>query len=233
MICVLTHARPGGASYLASTIKQIDATAAGVRIIVADDLEWSTPFQLPGHWRVHRFARPATERPQNKWATWECFRLAVEAREELIILEDDIDLCANGARYMETAIVPQDSIVGSFYDPYFDAEVPRGWWRQKMVDFRFGQAMKFSRVACLTLLELRESMTQIPRVGGDDMLTVLGRRAGWTAAIHCPSIVQHVGAVSAVGNGFVGTGELGLTSRTSRSFRCDLDAFKCDPRIYI
>lgn len=211
MIVVLTHPRPG-ASYLLDTLAAIDASATGHRVIVSDsDAELPA---VPAAWEVHRFARPQTERPENRWSLWRAFELAHDRGDDLIVCEDDIALCANGARHAEWLPVPHDVHWISLYDPHFRMTAPHCLARMPGETFVFAQMVKFPLRTCTLFRNL--GCQRYDRVGSDDQLGALGRLLGMRYAIHVPSLAQHVGAVSAVGNG-------DLSWRTSQSFRAGYD----------
>lgn len=211
MICVLTRPRPG-ASYLRDTLAAIDASATGRRVVVTDSTD-PLP-DLPPVWEVLRFDKPAGERPENRWALWRCFMLAYERGEDLIACEDDIALCRNGARLAEILTVPWDVAWVSLYDPYFHAGAHHGLWRAPAARFAYAQMVKFPLRTCALL---RSTGCQgFDLMGSDNQLAALGAMLSLAYAIHVPSIAQHVGEVSAVGNG-------GLAGRTSESFRREYD----------
>jgi hypothetical protein len=219
LICVLTHPRPG-ASYLTATLAAIDASATGARAVVTDTVD---PLTVPRGWELVRFERPKTERPENRWALWRCFLLAYERGEDLIVCEDDITLCRNGAVHAELLAVPSDVAWISLYDPHFRASAPRGLHRMPARLFSFAQMIKFPLRTCALMRAIGCELFE--RIGSDDQLGALGGMMSLTYAIHVPSLAQHVGAVSAVGNG-------DLSGRTSHSFRADYDPLTEDRRTF-
>lgn len=212
MICVITHPRPGGASYLLDTLAAIDESALGIRMVVCDS-PYPLP-DLPPAWELHRFERAATERPENRWALWRCFHLAHDRGEDLIVCEDDIALCANAARHAEWLPVPHDVHWISLYDPHFRMTAPHCLARMPGETFVFAQMIKFPLRTCTLFRNV--GCERWDRIGSDDQLGAWGRLMSMTYAIHVPSLAQHVGAVSAVGNG-------DLSWRTSESFRRGYD----------
>jgi hypothetical protein len=222
VIAVLTHPRPGGVSYLGDTLASIDRSARGRRVVISD-VSAHRP-ELPPPWELEAFDRPASVVPQNKWALWRGMRIALEAGEDLVTFEDDVLLCRNGAVQAETLAVPPDVAWLSLYDPWFDTRCPHGLWRSRALTFMYAQAMKFP-LRSLELLLLFNPISH-DRTGADDLLASLGRMLGLTYAVHVPSIAQHVGAVSAVGNG-------DLADRTSRSFRADYNPLTEDRRTFL
>jgi len=219
LICVLTHPRPG-ASYLTDTLAAIDASATGARAVVTDTVD---PLTVPRGWEMVRFERPSTERPENRWALWRCFLLAYERGEDLIVCEDDIALCRNGARLAEILTVPWDVAWVSLYDPYFRESAHHGLWRAPAGRFAYAQMVKFPLRTCALLRSVGCQTFEL--MGSDNQMAALGSMLGLTYAIHVPSVAQHIGAVSAVGNG-------GLGGRTSESFRADYDPLTEDRRTF-
>ncbi len=222
MIVVLTHPRPDGVSYLQETLASIDASATSRRWVVTDTTSHRP--EIPEPWRLHAFDRPVTQRPENRWALWRAFRLAVEKNEDLVVFEDDVTVCKNGAAYAEKFLVPPDVAWVSLYDPWLAPGAPSGLWRARAQGFMYAQAIKFPLSTCRLFGHL--DIKAHPLRGSDDQLAAWGRLLNLSYAIHTPSLVQHVGDVSAVGNG-------STEGRTSRSYIADRDAFKCDPRRYV
>lgn len=212
MIAVLTHPRPG-VSYLADTLASTDASAEGRRVVVSDSRAPAGP--LPAHWVLHAFERPPTPVPDNRWTLWHALNLAYEAGEDLVAIEDDVRWCRNGARVAEILPVPHDVAWVSLFDVGGTWEMPHGLWVSRRAEgFLYAQAIKFPLRTCGLLRRL--GCNTYDRVGSDSQLAAIGGALGLSYAIMVPSLVQHVGAVSAVGNG-------GLEGRVSRSWREDHD----------
>lgn len=208
MIAVLTHPRPG-ASYLAHTLASTDASAEGRRVVVSDSL--APVGELPRGWTLHAFERPPTPVPDNRWTLWRALCIAYEDGEDLVAIEDDVRWCRNGARVAEILPVPHDVAWVSLFDIGSTWEMPHGLWvSRKGEGFIYAQAIKFPWRTCGLLRSL--GCNTIDRVGSDSQLGAIAGMLGLSYAILVPSLVQHVGAVSAVGNG-------GLEGRVSRSWR--------------
>jgi hypothetical protein len=208
VIAVLTHPRPGP-SYLAATLASTDESAQGRRIVVTDSPA------LPCAWKVDAFKRPDTVTPDNRWTLWRAFNLAYECGEDLIAVEDDVQWCKSGARAAEMLAVPHDVAWVSLFDVGAGPVMPHGLWTSRNAGgFMFAQAIKFPLRTCA--LMRRMGCDLYDRVGSDSQLAALGGMLGLSYAIHVPSLVQHVGAVSSVGN-------VGLEGRTSPSWRADFD----------
>lgn len=211
MIAVLTH--PRGTSYLAATLASTDESAKGKRTVVTDSME---PLcDLPRGWPVDAFERPVTPTPDNRWTLWRAFGLAYEAGEDLIAIEDDVRWCRNGARAAELLAVPHDVAWVSLFDVGSTRAMPHGLWTTRRGDgFMFAQAIKFPHRTCALMRKLGCEMYE--RIGSDSQIAAIGGMLGLSYAVHVPSLVQHIGAVSAVGNG-------SLDGRVSPSWRAEFD----------
>ena len=224
MIAVLTHPRPG-ASYLAATLASTDASASaeGRRVVVSDSL--APVGDLPKGWTLEAFERPPTATPDNRWTLWRAASLACEAGEDLIAVEDDVRWCRNGARCAEILQVPHDVAWVSLFDIGSTWEMPHGLWVSRRPEgFIYAQAIKFPLRTCGLLRHM--GCATFDRPGSDNQLAILGDMLGLSYAIMVPSLVQHVGAVSAVGNG-------GLEGRVSRSWREDHDPATAGGRAFV
>lgn len=201
MIAVVTHPRPDGVSYLAATLASIDESATSFRALVCDDLAHDPV--APPPWQTFSFQAPVDG--DNRWALWRCFRLAVDRQTDLVVFEDDVRLCNNGALYMEAFQVPEGVAWVSFYDPWFRPQTPRGLWRSKAGSSAWAQALKFPLRTCQLLDSV--GCADIDMAGSDKQLAYAGRRFNLDYAVHVPSLVQHIGAVSSVGTGGINVSE--------------------------
>lgn len=212
MIAVLTH--PRATSYLAATLASTDASAQGTRVVVSDSMA-PLGIELPDHWRLDAFRRSETPTPDNRWTLWRALALAYETGEDLVAVEDDVRWCRNGARAAELLPVPHDVAWVSLFDIGSGPAMPHGLWLSRRPEgFMFAQAIKLPWRTCALLR--RVGCEMFDRVGSDSQLACVGGMLGLSYAIHVPSLVQHVGAVSAVGNG-------GLEGRVSQSWREHFD----------
>lgn len=207
MIAVMTAPR-AGTSYLAQTLADVDQSATHSRVVVSDSLGHRP--DVPEPWLMFNFAKPRGGKNENRWAMWKAFELAAEIGEDLVLLEDDIRMCANGARYLERFPVPGGVGFVSFFAP-FGERMPYGLWRGSLRAFSYAQCLKFSSRRVAALARGYHEMAGGPHGGADIALRAFGERRGWTYSLHIPSIVQHVGDVSAVD-------ERRLGDRTSPTF---------------
>lgn len=219
MIIVPTCPRPDGASYLEQTISDIDESARGRREILVD--ADSGEIDLSGskfvEWRIRHLRSWSEPHPagENKWVVWQALRIAIQRNEDLILLQDDLHLARGAAVWMEDFPVPADLAWVSFYAPQGDALMVPSLARWHCQHFNYCQALK---IPLRTLRALREPEIvremAVHRMGGDDeTLRHFGDRFDWKFGVIYPGPVQHVGAVSAVGNG-----DLRSMSRYSRAF---------------
>jgi hypothetical protein len=198
MIVVLTTNRPGS-SYLEETCRQIESSARRSKVILVDGKESVTR----NGWLSVAHARPVVP-PQNKWTAWEAFRLAVEAKEDLVFFEDDLELCVNAASYIEDFPVPEDLAFVTFYSPWVEKAFPIGIVRVHAHSYVMAQALKFPLRTAEELWRYRFEpiWKEASGVGGfDEILRYLAIKKTWRYGIFNPGIVQHVGANSVVGNG--------------------------------
>jgi hypothetical protein len=199
VIAVVTCKRQG-VDYLPATLAAVDASATGRRVLVSDDLAYQP--RCPSTWELVTFLKPesVTGRPENRWALWKCFELAAQAGEDLIVLEDDLELCANAALRMEHIAVPDDCAFLTFFSCH-GRGLATGIHRTRMHSFAFAQALKFPARTVLEMHAAFDEMANDPRrPGSDDCLQRMGSPRGWLYGTHYPNLVQHVGDVSAVGN---------------------------------
>lgn len=198
MIVVLTCCRPG-TSYVEATIKQIDESAQGSRVLLVDG---SFDGSFAG-WRVEMRSRPVAS-PQNKWVAWEAFDLAAAANEDLCFFEDDLEFSHNAPRYIENFSVPNDVAFVTFFSTWLGPKQPLGLFRVHAHSYMMAQALKFPLRTVQQLVAERGVALghEGQMLGGfDEILRHVAIRRGWRyAAVH-PGIVQHVGGHSAVGNG--------------------------------
>lgn len=199
MICVVTCKREG-VDYLPATLAAVDASATGRRVLVSDSLIHRP--SAPAPWELVTFRKPAqsSNRPENRWAMWKCFELAAHTGEDLVVLEDDLQLCENTALVMERLPVPADCAFVTFFACH-GKNLNKGIHRQRMHSFCFAQALKFPARTVDEMHGAFAEMAGDPRwIGSDDSLRVMGCKRRWLYGTHYPNLVQHVGDVSAVGN---------------------------------
>lgn len=219
MIVVLTCGR-SGASYVEATVKQIDESARGPRVLLVDET-LDNSFVNRSDWRVERRTRPIVA-PQNKWVAWEAFHLAADANEDLCFFEDDLEFARNAPKYIENFSVPDDLAFVTFFSTWLGPKQPLGLWRIHAHTYMMAQALKFPLRTVRHLVEERSGAlwNEGRMLGGfDEILRHVAIRCAWRYGVMHPGIVQHVGANSAVGNG-----ELSDNRIAHNYTGCDFDA---------
>lgn len=148
--------------------------------------------QVANYWRALRVARDLCER----------YRL-----EQILVLEDDVELCTGALEYIEAFPVPPDLAFLEWFDGAHPAAVPftavfTGLPPWGLVP---GLLVKLQAVTwpLRTIRALFEAWPLppawwTPKHGGDDLLTCIAGDLGWDWRVHLPNLVQHVGAVSLV-----------------------------------
>lgn len=194
MIVVLTCAR--AQPYVDATLRQIDECARGRKTLLVDGVDQLPP---PG-WDVVYRPRPVAP-AQNKWTAWEAFKIADRADEDLCFFEDDLEFSKNAPSFVEDFRVPDDLAFVTFYSPWIDSTWPIGLWRHNTHSYTMAQALKFSRQTVRELAACKEEAMMIAPGGFDEALHHISTVRGWRYGIVNPGLVQHIGAVSVVGNG--------------------------------
>jgi hypothetical protein len=197
MIVVLTCNREQ--PYVEETLRQIEESAKGRKVILVD----GKSFPPREGWEIVCRPRPVIP-PQNKWTAWEAFRLAAEAEEDLVFFEDDLEFCKNAPAFIESFPIPDDVGFTVFFSPWLTREQPLGLWRIHPHAYIMAQAMKFPLRTVKKLHEARRApiWDEARCFGGfDEILRHIVISMGLRLGIFNPGLVQHVGAVSLVGNG--------------------------------
>jgi hypothetical protein len=216
MIAVITTNR--NQDYLAETIRQIDESARSKKKVVILDSHKPAPPDFPVNrsWEVIQYLKPTYHR-HNKWVGWKAFEVAAESGEDLCFFEDDLELGKNVALYIENFKIPEEMAFVAFFDSYLPKTIPMGLWRIHGHAFQMSQAVKFRADKIKDFLAYRNSPSWqrlMAVIGFDEMIKHCAIENKFHYGIHQPSLVQHVGAVSAVGNG-----HLDHPSRVSHSYQ--------------
>ncbi len=192
ILVVLTSPRPNGADYLPAILSALELQRwGGERWIWSDG---GTVAARPG-WRV--FARPRRG-PPNTFAFWELLA-ALPPGVPITIFEDDVQPSPGTLPYIERM-----GCRGQLaYVSWFDGICRRSEMlpRLRYIDASeviTAQARTYSPGTIATLLAAREAITWHPGVQYDACMAPF--LSGQLAAVHVPSLVQHVGARSALGN---------------------------------
>ena len=201
MIIVRTAPRTGGVSYLEETLRQVDATGKTERrkIVLSDGRHAS----IEG-WEVIELPAGTGSRRSG----WAALKIALDADvEDLILLEDDLKLCTDGARVLYDTRVPEGCFLLTFVTPFpppgFQPSMPgkprvlmqhAGW-------FSGAQALKFPRASLKHACSIDPYSLPIwndtPHLF-DDALTVVAKESSTPlVAMLLPNPVLHVGEFSA------------------------------------
>jgi hypothetical protein len=194
VIVVLTCAREP--SYAESTLRQIDESATGRRVLLVDGVD----VLPPAGWTAMYHPRPCVP-PQNKWTAWEAFKIADRVGEDLCFFEDDLEFSKNAPSFIEDFVVPDDLAFVTFFSPWIDRTWPIGLWRHHAHSYVMAQALKFSRQSVRELAACKEEAMSIAPGGFDEALHHAAITRRWRYGIVNPGLVQHVGSTSMVGNG--------------------------------
>lgn len=198
--------RRKGASYLSSTLRQLGRVGRRRHVIVSDG-PLVEGFEPPAGWEV-------LERPwQGARATgWACLELAARAGvADAILLQDDLELCADAAQVLEGVVVPPRCIAASFYTPFaLPGFQPAAPGRPRLVLVRAcgtAQALKLPRAALELLAGLdpfaAAAAFDVPPLEPhlfDDSMMAIARASSLPLVAHVlPNPVDHVGRISACG----------------------------------
>lgn len=212
MIVVLTSPRDG-ASYLEQTLRQVEDQAPNEQKLLIS----------------HRIAAPVRDGWQalhvehghgNRKPFFIGLAIAAEFGD-VIWLEDDIRLCKNALTYMSGFVVPAGLGWVQFFTPVpLRSGVGFGLHVGSPGSSRFLQAVKFSQAAAQAVCRsFRRRFDHEPDGSADQALASISKHLGMRWAAHAPDLAEHVGDVSAFGDG------RRLTwFRKATDFRPDLDA---------
>lgn len=193
MISVLTCPRPGGASYLEQTLGEVERDCPdALKVIVCDGREVTRP-----GW-TSMVVPPRARAPgavDNKAPGWVPIWTAFAAGRDLLFLEDDVSGLAPGAFRQMLEHRPQDGV--AFTSFYHRTRRPGVY---QVGDFDMSQALKIPARTVAALWDFK--VTGPPGdwanvVGVDLAIAVALKPRGWRYEL-APSLVAHVGAVSAV-----------------------------------
>ncbi len=134
------------------------------------------------------------------------------------VFQDDMVTCRNLRLYLEKSPYPTRGYCNLYTFPSNQSYCPpgkMGWFKSRPVDgnqpqFQTGRgalALVFDREATVTLLSSRplvekalasEERTRLKRIDGGVVNAM--NLAGWSEYVHNPSLVQHTGVISTIGN---------------------------------
>ncbi len=209
VLLVLTCPRP--LPRLAMTLQALDAQSwVGDRIVWSDGpIDASA---IPGGWEV--VSRPRIG-PPNTHPYFDA--VSVCQGHDVLVIEDDVDVVPGALRYIQRAGVPEGLAYVSWFDPIcrMPVSVPavRFFPASEIVPC---QARTIPSASIDIMIEYRASSSFDAELGADGAMA--SAFAGMLAAIHVPSLFQHVGSASVVRPGADLSGP-----RTSETYRPTLD----------
>jgi len=163
--------------------------------------------------RYEKYGLPMTAHTQNvrtfgNWvmALWELYVLNPQA-DRFAIFQDDMLTYPNLRDYLDSCKYPHNgylNLITSHENTKIASSKSIGWHKASQRG-RGAVGLVFSREAVTTLLS-HDHMVNRPKSRRDGHRKVDGgivesfRKAGWAEYIHNPSLVQHIGHVSSMGN---------------------------------
>lgn len=161
-------------------------------------------------------------RPMGNWwlALWELYIREPEA-DRYVIFQDDLLACTNLRQYLEKATYPERGYLNLYTAPSNESMIEFGkqgfgWVRARTltsgpsepVPYQTGRGalgLVFDKVAARTLLcspHFVQKFTD-PHRGWrsiDGAVVTAMNQAGFSEYVHCPSLLQHIGDKSTIGN---------------------------------
>jgi hypothetical protein len=183
--------------YLKATVAGIEAQGACVtyRAIICDGVYDGPRF---GGWDIISYLgkQPGSG---NRDAWFRVFHVAQDVAGDALCLEDDIEIAPGGLQRMLDFDIPGELGFVQFFGSkaYINAKTPPGLRRAPRGTSRFLQATKYTR-ECLSMLDSfrnRPEYQETPH-SADQTIAKACKIQHIDHAIHVPSLVQHVGAVS-------------------------------------
>lgn len=180
---------PRASDYLPRTLAMLGDVSAFERRLLWSD---GPRVEVDG-WEIGGGGRQG---PPNTFAFWDLLA-AVPAGSDLLFLEDDVEASPGALAYAARMGCPEGLAFVSWFDPICRRSVflPRVVYVNAS-DVVGCCARTFPAAVVQELLRFRDSPLWSP--GGGSDTCVATAMAGMLAAVHTPSLFQHVGAESAV-----------------------------------
>lgn len=127
--------------------------------------------------------------------------------ERFAIFQDDLVTCANLRDYLEASPLPKDGYLNLYTNPtnHDFTQGTRGWVLSNQRGLG-ALGLVFSNEAVQILLASRKFTakmhTETAQKSVDGLIVTVMKAAGWLEYVHNPSLVQHTGTVSTMGNDF-------------------------------
>lgn len=204
MLIVQTTRREG-VSYLEETLAQVGDVGGRMKLIVSDG-PLPADFKTPRGWKVLELPKRGA-----RATGWECLMrgLLSASSKDLILLQDDLEICQDGGHVMDRLVVPPTCIAATFYTPFSLPGVqPKSPGPARIIVMRASgtaQALKFPRAALEILCSLDPlKAPQVPPLEPhlfDDSLFSHARFSALPNVAHVmPNPVKHRGQISACGS---------------------------------
>jgi hypothetical protein len=184
-------------AYLRATVTGIEAQRCAVdyRAIVCDGKYTGPRF---GGWDIISYLGKEAG-SGNRDPMWRVFHTAEDVAGDALICEDDIEIAPGALQYMLDFEIPGNVGFVSFFGAksYINAKTPNGLRRIPRGTSRFLQCNKYDHEALSKLVAYRHNPEYKLTPGSADQTIARACKAvNIDAAIHVPSLVDHVGAVS-------------------------------------
>jgi hypothetical protein len=203
-LAILTCARER--DYLTRTIRSLGDVSRFDRRLIWCDGDAPIP-DAPRGWEIGGGSR--RQGPPNTFAFWD---LLADVQGDLLFLEDDVEASPGALTYAARMGCPDGVAFVSWFDPICrrSSRLPRARY------FDAGEvvgcpARTFPSATVRDLVAFRGGPAWEPGTGSD--VNVAAALGGRIAAVHVPSLFQHIGAESAVSPGAALDGD-----RTSESW---------------
>jgi hypothetical protein len=189
--------------YLKDTLRRIEDQGVSPNQVLISDGPYTGP-PAPG-WQVLAFSNKEPN-SGNRDPWFRAIHVAQQLGDDALCLEDDIEFAPGALRYMLDFKVPGDLGFVQFFasKAIVPPDTKPGLVRAPLGSSRFLQAVKYSRSGLLVLDTFAGSSTYKKTPQSADQTVAAGcKEYGIRYAIHVPSLVQHVGAVSKNGKSTV------------------------------
>lgn len=193
MITVITTCRGRTVAHLEALLGCFEKHGHLDRVCIASD---GPAPALRTRAQVVESAAPAGQ-AQNYWRALELGSAAAQTAglDRFLVLEDDIELCANAVPYIARATRWRDLDFVTWFDGHaLPAAAPNGLYRAPTDRFAFLQAISWPLATATRLLTspLRGRWTERHR--GDLLVRSILSRGVY--GVHVPNLAEHVGSVS-------------------------------------
>lgn len=211
--CGLTTCAARVDTLLPRTLASLAAAGFDKPIIFADGIE---SLSIPGHTTVCRGKQPLKTVGNWVLGLWELLIRHPKA-ERFAMFQDDFVMCKGVRQYLDTVAWPERGYLNLYTFPLNQSVAKPGWFEAKecangpLYHGKMGQkglgavALCFTRDAVIDLLANKRVIERPldavwPTAKLDGMIVTTMNDTGWREYCHDPSLVQHMGAQSSMGN---------------------------------